>query len=212
VAGVRRRAPVAATVVAAASIVAFAGVAAARLLQQRGQTWASSAGTVAIRGDSSPLPAASVRQGRDGRPTPVASLATAAARFDSGDALGTLQTLVSLQLPDSGSERFAADSLIAVAAVRATEKALSARVPSLDALQLIIVTTTGAIGRAHPGTSIMATLSLARAGACIGGRLSCPPDQVREDLAWTVILGTPTEQDQARRLRAALVGDTLVTQ
>jgi hypothetical protein len=59
---------------------------------------------------------------------------------------------------------------------------------------------------------VLAPLSLARAGACIGGRLNCPADQVREDLAWAVILGTPEQQDQARRLRAALVGDSVATQ
>jgi hypothetical protein len=68
------------------------------------------------------------------------------------------------------------------------------------------------IARAHPGTAVLAPLSLARAGACMGGRMSCPAEQLREDLAWVILLGTPLEQDQARRLRAALVGDTVVVQ
>jgi len=46
VARVRGRAPFVATMAAAAAIIAFAGVAAARLLGQRAQTWSSSAGTI----------------------------------------------------------------------------------------------------------------------------------------------------------------------
>jgi hypothetical protein len=92
------------------------------------------------------------------------------------------------------------------------ESTLGAQTPAIDALQLIVTSTTAAIGRAHPGTPVLAPLSLARAGACIGGRLNCPADQVREDLAWAVILGTPEQQDQARRLRAALVGDSAAVQ
>jgi hypothetical protein len=46
----------------------------------------------------------------------------------------------------------------------------------------------------------------------MGGHLNCPPEQVREDLAWVILLGTPSEQDQARRLRAALVGDAAAVQ
>ena len=67
---------------------------------------------------------------------------------------------------------------------------------------------TGAIGRAHPGTPVLAPLSLARAAACIGAQLNCPAEQVREDLAWALLLGTLDEQDRARRLRAVLVGDS----
>jgi hypothetical protein len=113
-----------------------------------------------------------------------------------------------LQLNDSSSERRDADSLIAVAAIRGTGDVLAARNPAIEPLQLVVRLTTEAIGRAHPGTAIVAPLSLARAGACVGGHLDCPADQVREDLAWALLLGTPREQDEARRLRTAIVGDT----
>jgi len=211
VARIRRRAPIAAMIAAAAAIVAFAGVAAARLLQQRGETWASSAGSVALHNDSASIPTPSThRDSADA--TPSLSFASAAARVDNGNAVGALEMLAQLRIPDSSSQRFAADSLIAVAALRGMESVLSAKTPAIDALRLIVSSTTAAIGRAHPGTPVLAPLSLARAGACIGGRLNCPADQVREDLAWAVILGTPEQQDQARRLRAALVGDSLTAQ
>jgi hypothetical protein len=211
VARVRRRAPFAATVVAAGGIVAFAGIAAARLIGQRKPTWSSSAGSVVVVNDSAPESRHSVGPS-DTSAARATSLASAAARFDSGDAMGALRTLSTLRVPDSSSERYAADSLIALAALRGMEITLNAPVPAADALQLVIGTTTAAIARAHPGTAVLAPLSLARAGACIGGRLNCPADQVREDLAWAVILGTPEEQDQARRLRAALLGDSAATQ
>jgi hypothetical protein len=211
VARIRRRAPVAATVAAAAAIVIFAGVAAARLLQQHGETWTASAGAIALHNDSTVNAAPAPRA--DSAPTPAAapapSLATAAARSDSGNALGALELLARLPLSDTSSQRFAADSLTAIAALRGMEATLSTATPALDALQLIVSTTTAAIGRAHPGTPVLAPLSLARAGACIGGRLNCPAEQVREDLAWAVILGTAEEQDRARRLRAALLGDSV---
>jgi hypothetical protein len=56
---------------------------------------------------------------------------------------------------------------------------------------------------------MLAPLTLARAAVCIGGQLNCPAEQVREDLAWALLLGNVAEQDQARRLRAALVGDSV---
>jgi hypothetical protein len=211
VARVRRRAPIAAMTAAAVAVIVFAGVAAARLLSQRGPTWTLSSGTVVTQGDSTRTPPEPVRQSATKSP-PLPSLASAEARFDGGDALGALETLVAMQLPDSSSERFAADSLIAVAALRSAENALSTPTPAVHALQLVITSTTAAIARAHPGTPLLAPLSLARAGACIGGRLNCPAEQVREDLAWTVILGTPEEQDRARRLRMVLVGDSSTTQ
>jgi len=211
VARVRRRAPIAATIAAVAAIVAFAGVATARLLQQRGETWSSSGGAVATHNDSVSTTPQTVPPARDSSAAAPPSIASAAARFDSGDAVGAIQMLANLRIPDSSGERIAADSLLAIAALREMETALTGRVPDLDPLQLIIVSTTAAIARAHPGTAVLAPLSLARAGACIGGRLNCPAEQVREDLAWAVILGTPPQQDQARRLRAALLGDTLVT-
>jgi len=93
--------------------------------------------------------------------------------------------------------------------MRGTEDELSAGTPSTDALQLVVATTSMAIARAHPGTAVLAPLSLARAGACVGGRLNCPAEQVREDLAWALLLGSVSEQDEARRLRAALLDDSL---
>lgn len=205
VARVRRRAPIAATIAAAAFIIAFAGVAAARLLGQHASTWSSSAGAVAIQGDTVVKPAAAAPVEKIDGP----SISSATTRLDHGDAIGALRILQQLVLPDSGVSRYAADSLIAVAAIRGTEDALAAPTPPRDALELIVASTTSAIERARPGTPIVAPLSLARAGACVGGRLDCPPDQVREDLAWALLLGTPIEQDRARRLRAAIADDSL---
>jgi hypothetical protein len=129
--------------------------------------------------------------------------------MDRGDFVAAARDLSELRLPDSSAQRFAADSLLAVAAMRGTEALLGTTNPSTDQLLSIVTATSGAIARAHPGTPVLAPLSLARAGACIGGRLNCPADQVREDLAWALLLGTPSEQDQARRMRAALLGDSL---
>ncbi|HKO16098.1 MAG TPA: hypothetical protein VJU87_07660, partial [Gemmatimonadaceae bacterium] len=67
-------------------------------------------------------------------------------------------------------------------------------------------TTSGAIERARPGSFMLAPLYLARAGACIGGDLGCVDRQVREDLAWVLLLGSPAQQDEARRLRSAWAG------
>lgn len=204
VARVRRRAPIAASLVAAVALVTFAGAAAARLLGQHGQTWNASAGSVAVASDTSAL------SPRPGAPTPPqsASLSNATALFEQGNAIGALRVIDRLQLNDSSSERRNADSLIAVAAIRGTGDILAASNPAIEPLQLVVRLTTEAIGRAHPGTAIVAPLSLARAGACVGGHLDCPADQVREDLAWALLLGTPSEQDEARRLRTAIVGDT----
>jgi len=206
VARVRGRAPFVATMAAAAAIIAFAGVAAARLLGQRAQTWSSSAGTIVTpRSAARDTPAVT-------RPAPVPSIDSAAEYLARGDALEALRLLAALPLRDSTAERFAADSLIALAAPRAAELVLSTSPPNPDALQLILSSTSAAIARAHPGTAVLAPLSLARAGVCLGGRLNCSADQVREDLAWAILLGTPMEQDQARRMRAALVGDTVAVQ
>ena len=204
VARVRRRAPIAASLVAAVAIVTFAGVAAARLLGQHGQTWNASAGSVAVASDTSTV---STRVAAASPPDSV-SISHAASLFEQGKAIGALRVIDRLQPADSSSERRAADSLIAVAAIRGTGDVLAETNPAQEPLELVVRLTTEAIGRAHPGTAIMAPLSLARAGACIGGHLDCPADQVREDLAWAVLLGTPSEQDEARRLRTALVGDT----
>jgi hypothetical protein len=192
---------------AAAAIIAFAGVAAARLLAQRAQTWSSSGGTIVTPRGAARIPTSTVA-----RPAPVPSVDSAAASLARGDAIETLRLLAVLRLRDSTTERFVADSLIAIAAPRAAEIVLGASSPNPDALQLILTSTSAAIVRAHPGTAVLAPLSLARATACMGGRLNCPAEQVREDLAWAILLGTPMEQDQARRLRAALVGDTVVVQ
>jgi hypothetical protein len=195
-----------ATIAAGVAIIAFAGVAAARLLGQRGETWTSSAGSLVSQG----APAAVVKA--PVRPTSAPSVDSAAGALARGDAIEALRVLSALRLRDSSAERFVADSLLAVAALRATESVLSAAAPAPDVLQMIVTSTSDAIARAHPGTAVLAPLSLARAGACMGGRMSCPAEQLREDLAWVILLGTPLEQDQARRLRAALVGDTVVVQ
>jgi hypothetical protein len=209
VARVRRRAPLAATIAAAAAIIAFAGVAAARLLGQRGaSTWSSSAGAVVptlttIDSLKSAPPAA----GSDSAKEP--SVASAEAAMERGEPLAAMRDLSALRIADSSAQRYAADSILAAAAMRGTEDLLAKPNPSSELLLSIVAATSGAIARAHPGTPVLAPLSLARAGACIGGRLACPADQVREDLAWALLLGTPAEQDQARRLRAALLGDTV---
>jgi hypothetical protein len=132
--------------------------------------------------------------------------------MERGDAIGAMRELGALRFADSSAQRFAADSVLAVAALRGADDALSSPNPSSELLLSIVTATTGAIGRARPGTPVLAPLSLARAGACIGGRLNCPADQVREDLAWALLLGTAVEQDQARRLRAMLLGDSVHTQ
>jgi hypothetical protein len=206
VARVRRRAPFVASMVAGVAVITFAGVAAARLLAQRSATWTSSSGTIVPQAtvrDSVTAPAARPDSAR------VESIAAAATSMDRGDFVAAARDLSELRLPDSSAQRFAADSLLAVAAMRGTEALLGTTNPSTDQLLSIVTATSGAIARAHPGTPVLAPLSLARAGACIGGRLNCPADQVREDLAWALLLGTPSEQDQARRMRAALLGDSL---
>jgi len=218
VARVRRRAPLAATLTAATAVIAFAGVAAARLLSQRSTTWSSSAGTVVplatqsgeAHVDSTHVDTAkldstkadSVRSDSVHAP----SIASAASALERGDAIAAMRDLSELRLADSSAQRYAADSILAAAAVRGAEDALALPNPPIDVLESIVAATTGAIARAHPGTPVLAPLSLARAAACIGGRLSCPADQVREDLAWALLLGTIGEQDQARRLRDALIG------
>jgi hypothetical protein len=220
VARVRRRAPLAATLTAAAAVIAFAGVAAARLLSQRSPTWTSSAGSVVpqaaaaspvVRADSSQALSAKIDRTKAGSAKTdsvhVPSIAFAAAALERGDAIAAMRDLSALRLSDSSAQRYAADSILAAAALRGAEDILTLPNPSIDVLESIVAATTAAIARAHPGTPVLAPLSLARAAACIGGHLSCPADQVREDLAWALLLGTPAEQDQARRFRAALVGD-----
>lgn len=209
VAHVRRRAPLAATIAAAAAIVAFAGVAAARLLGQRGAaTWTSSAGAVVTQSARRTTTAA-VAPARPPDTVQLPSVASAEAAMERGDALAAMRDLSELHLPDSSAQRYAADSILAVAAMRGTEELLGQATPSTEQLLAIVNATSIGIARAHPGTPLLAPLSLARAGACIGGRLNCPAEQVREDLAWALLLGTPAEQDQARRLRATLIGDSV---
>ena len=209
VARARRRAPLAATIVAAAAIIGFAGVAAARLLGQRGApTWTSSAGAV-VTPSSSPTPAPNAAAAAPADTVRSPSVASAEAAMERGDALAAMRDLSALHLPDSSAQRYAADSILAVAAVRGTEDLLSKTTPSTEQLLSIVNATSIGIARAHAGTPVLAPLSLARAGACIGGHLNCPAEQVREDLAWALLLGTPAEQDRARRLRAALIGDSV---
>ena len=216
VARVRRRAPLAATLTAAAALVAFAGVAAARLLSQHSPTWTSSAGSVVPQAVPSPVASndstlAGIAKADSARPDTVRapSIASAASALERGDAIAAMRDLSALPLSDSSAQRYAADSILAAAAVRGAEDALALPNPPIDVLESIVAATTGAIARAHPGTPVLAPLSLARAAACIGGHLSCPADQVREDLAWALLLGNVGEQDQARRLRAALVGEAV---
>lgn len=223
VARVRRRAPLAATLTAAAAVVVFAGVAAARLLSQRSPTWTTSSGSVvpqamANRGrrdDSTHADSIHVDSARaesvkqDSVRTP--SIASAASALERGDPIAAMRDLSALRLSDSSAQRYAADSILAAAALRGAEDALALPNPPTDVLESIVTASTGAIARAHPGTPVLAPLSLARAAACIGGHLSCPADQVREDLAWALLLGTVGEQDQARRFRAALVGESVRT-
>jgi len=206
VARVRRRAPFAVAVAAVVAVIGFAGVAAARLLGQRGGTWTSSAGMVAVQGETAP--AAPVDSQPVAAPD-VPSLSLAAAAMQRSDPIAALRILDALRLPDSSHGRWAADSLITIAALRGIDDAFASGSPSTEHLRLIFTVTSGAIARAHPGTAAVAPLSLARAAACIAGRLDCPADQIREDLAWALLLGTPAEQDQSRRLRDALTGDTL---
>jgi hypothetical protein len=202
---VRRRAPIMTTVAAAAAIVAFAGVAAARLLSQHGATWSSSSGAVAVAADTTP-----VRRANALTPAlPATELASAESLLAHNDAIMALRALERVQVADSGAARYAVDSMIALAALRGAQDELAKSSPAVEPLRLIAGATTEAIDRVPPGTAILAPLSLARAGVCIGGHLDCPAERVREDLAWALLLGTPTEQDEARRLRAALVGDTL---
>lgn len=209
VARVRRRAPLAVTLVAAAAIIGFAGVAAARLLGQHGSTWATATGSIVTQGVAGAPSQPSHDSTSQTESTQGPSVASAVAALERGDALSAMRVLSALRLPDSSAQRYAADSVLAAAAMLGTERLLEQRTPSTDTLQSIVAATSQAIARAHPGTPVLAPLSLARAGACIGGRLACPADQVREDLAWALLLGTPAEQDQARRLRAALIGDTV---
>jgi hypothetical protein len=212
VARVRGRAPHYATLTAAAAIVAFAGVAAARLLGQRAQVWTSSAGAVVTQGN--PTLATQALTVPPAAPAPLPSLASAATALEQGDAVGAMRMLVALRYADSSPERFVADSLLAAAAIRGAEQALSSSTapPPADVLELIVTSTSAAISRAHPGSPVLAPLSLARAAACMGGHMNCSGEELREDLAWAILLGSPAEQDRARRLRATLVGDSAIVQ
>ena len=222
VARLRRRIPVAALAVAAAAVVVFAGGAAARRLTNRSSIWSASAGNVAdptLGSETAPVrrPAdthAFVAARKDtshalSAPMPAASLAQVVATRDSGNVRGALELLDSFRLAASDTSWFAADSVLAALALDGTEAALRASPADTALLRLIERTTTAAIGRAHPGTFVLAPLSLARAGACITGKLDCPADRLREDLAWTLLFGTPQQQDGARRLRAAWLADSL---
>ena len=215
VAVVRRRVPTAALAVAAAAVVVFAGGAAARRLGHRPPIWNSSAGNVATT--SSPPAPSHVRQpdsiGRVGEAaaasSPAApSLAGAVASFAAGDTRAALVQLGAFDLAATDTTWFAADSVLAEVALAGAETALRASPPDSVLLRLVVSTTSAAIARSHPGTYVLAPLSLARAEACIGGRLDCPAERLREDLVWALLFGTPAQQDGARRLRAAWLADS----
>ena len=219
VAHVRRKAPIAALAIAAAAVVVFAGGAAARKLMQR-TTWSTASGGIAVttsdsqRAMSPPKralesPVTAVAGGAVTATTPGVSLDSVIVSYQRGDARAMLRNVIALGLPASDTGWFAADSLVALVAVRGIEEALRAAPADSSLLQLVVSATSAAIGRAHPGTYVLAPLSVARAEACIAARLDCPADRVREDLAWALLLGTPEEQDMARRLRAAWLADTI---
>jgi hypothetical protein len=201
---VRRRTPLVALGVAAAALVITAGVAAARRLTQRSATWSASAGSVVTQ---AAIPAPRPRSAETLALRPNA-LAAASEAYQRGDAKAALLALKDLQVPPTSPERASADSLVALASLRGTADALNGTAPDSTALPLVVSMTSDAIERAQPGSYRLALLSLARAGACVGGRLGCADEQVREDLAWVLLLGTDEQQDEARRLRAAWRGDT----
>jgi hypothetical protein len=208
VARLRRRAPIAALVAGIAAVAIFAGAAGARRLGQSAPktTWNASSGGIAPASPPA-APAAGVSALASG-PAPSATFVAAVEASARGAAAEALDLLARVELPKDDPARLAADSLLALAALRVTEDALRGT-PSTDPLlRLVLRATSDALARSHPGTSVVAPLSLARAEACLGGRLECRADQLREDLAWVVLLGTPGQQDEARRLRAAWLADT----
>ena len=208
IARMRRRVPFAALVAGAVAVAVFAGVAGARRLAQRPSraTWTISTGGVDANADSALGPTSSrVTQALTALPRP--SLTDALAASDRGDAPAALALLARLDLPAADTTRAIADSLLAITALEVTEGALRAPAGE-EAFRLVVRATSAAIARAYPGTYILAPLSLARAEACIGGRLGCGGEQLREDLAWVLLLGTPVQQDEARSLRAAWLADT----
>lgn len=216
VANVRRRAPVAALAVTAAAVVVFAGGAAARRLVNRPTIWSSASGTIAApasaretpRPSASPAAATVDSATADSSSRSTPSLQNAVATFQAGDVHSALQLLGAFRLPPTDTSWFAADSVLAVVALGATEAAMRASPTDTALLRLVVSTTSPAIARAHPGTYVLAPLSLARAEACIAGRLDCPAERLREDLAWALLFGSPAQQDGARRLRAAWLADS----
>ena len=221
VARVRRKAPIAALAVAAAAVVVFAGGALARRLTDKSATWTTSAGGIAPQSvpalpapvEAPPPSAAPPAPRADERDLamPAPSLVAVVAAYDRGDMRTALRLLAALDLAATDTGWFAVDSMLALAALRGVDEALRGPTPDVELLRLVVTATTGAIGRAHPGTYLLAPLSVARAEACIGGRLECPADRLREDLAWALLLGSPVQQDLARRLRAAWLADTNAT-
>jgi len=183
-------------------------VAGARRLAQRPSraTWTLSTGGVGANADSALAPTSN-RVTQAPTALPRASLTDALAASDRGDAPAALALLARLDLPAADTTRAIADSLLAITALEVTEGALHAPAGE-EAFRLVVRATSAAIARAYPGTYILAPLSLARAEACIGGRLGCGGERLREDLAWVLLLGTPVQQDEARSLRAAWLADT----
>lgn len=143
--------------------------------------------------------------------TSDARVSDAATAFQQGDVRRTLTLLNDLRLPDTHPRRALADSLLTVAALRGAQEVLGggsvpgdSRVPLLP---LVLSGTTAAIQHEPPASFNLAPLYLARASVCIGSTQSCSELQVREDLAWVLVLGTPQQQDEARRLRAVWLGE-----
>jgi hypothetical protein len=201
---VRRRAPLAGAIAASIAIVAFAGVAAARRLSQSSRVWSASAGGVADQAASSK--GASLQASPRTPAGAPATLAAAAEAYERGHVRDALLALTALRVDTGTHERETADSLLALAALQASADSLGGGTLGSDVPKLVVASTSEAIARARPGSYVLAPLSLGRAAACIGGRLTCADEQLREDLAWVLLLGTPTEQDEARRLRALWIG------
>jgi hypothetical protein len=192
---------------AAAAVVALIGagtVWAATHVRLTGRTWSTSGGAVAAN-ESPSYPGVSAA------PAATPEFVRAADAYQRGDTRSALDALARLQLANDAPDRRSADSLLALAALKSTEEALAGGATMAadagEVLHLVVSTTSGAIRRGRPGSFMLAPLYLARAVACVGGGLGCPDAQIREDLAWVLLLGTPEQQDEARRLRAAWLGD-----
>jgi hypothetical protein len=144
--------------------------------------------------------------------TSDARVSAAARAFEQGDVRRTLALLNDLRLPDLHPRRALADSLLTVASLRGAQEVLGGGPAATDStatlLPLVLSGTTAAIQHEPPASFNLAPLYLARASVCIGSTQSCSELQVREDLAWALVLGTPQQQDEARRLRAVWLGES----